>query len=137
MTASPAAENLNTNAGPTYRWQCHRCAASNDPGATKCVECGFSAYATGYEILGQEDPLSVSMPESKQLFWERIARAIHLVVGSLFLGASGWSLFIAATFNPWVFWAGLLIGATLFCIGIFGSRKTVFDLLYFDFIGLS
>ena len=73
--------------------------------------------------------MSASMSESKQLFWERIARAIHLVVGCLFLGASGWSLFIAATFNPWVFWAGLLIGAALFAIGNFGSRKAVFALL--------
>ncbi len=122
---------------PDYRWQCHRCQTINEPGVERCGACGFAAIATGYEILGQEDPLSASMSESKQLFWERIARAIHLVVGSLFLSASGWSLFIAATFNPWVFWAGLLIGVTLFYIGILGSRKTAFDLLYFDFIGLS
>jgi len=78
--------------------------------------------------------LAGSMSESKQLFWERIARAIHLVVGSLFLGASGWSLFIAATFHPWVFWGGLLIGAVLFAIGIFGSRRAVFDLLYVGWV---
>ena len=119
---------------PDYRWQCHRCRTINEPGVEHCRACGFAAIATGYEILGQEDPLSASMSESKQLFWERIARAIHLVVGCLFLGASGWSLFIAATFNPWVFWAGLLIGATLSYIGIFGSRKTVFDLLYTGWI---
>lgn len=65
---------------------------------------------------------------------ERIARAIHLVAGCLFLGASGWSLFVAATFNPWVFWAGLLIGAWLFAIGIFGSRKAVFELLSLGWI---
>ena len=122
---------------PNYRWQCHRCRAINPPGIAHCVACGFAAIATGYEILGQEDPLSASISESKQLLWERIARAIHLVVASLFLGASGWSLVIAATFNPWVFWAGLLIGSALFGIGIFGSRKAVFVLLYFDFIGLS
>ena len=71
------------------------------------------------------------MSESKQLFWERVARTIHLTVGCLFLGASGWSLFIAATFNPWVFWGGLLIGSVLVSIGIFGSRKMVFDLLFY------
>ena len=130
MTASPAASNSSTDSSPAYRWQCHRCQTINEPGVARCGACGFAAIATGYEILGQEDPLSASMPESKQLFWERIARAIHLVAGCLFLGASGWSLFIAATFNPWVFWAGLLIGAVLVGIGIFGSRRAVFDLLY-------
>ena len=118
---------------PDYRWQCHRCQTINEPGVERCGACGFSAYATGYEILGQEDPLFADMPESKQLFWERVARVIHLAVGCLFLSAGGWSLFIAATFNPWVFWGGLLIGAALFAIGIFGSRKAVFVLLYFDF----
>ena len=115
---------------PDYRWQCHRCRTINDSGIAHCVECGFAAYATGYEILGQEDPLSASISESKQLHMERIARAIHLVAGCLFLGASGWSLFIASTFNPWVFWIGLLIGAALFAIGIFGSRKAAFELLF-------
>jgi len=119
---------------PNYRWQCHRCQTINEPGIERCGACGFSAYATGYEILGQEDPLSASIPESKQLFLEGIARAIHLVVGSLFLGASGWSMFIAVTFNPWVFWGGLLIGAVLFAIGIFGSRRAVFDLLYVGWV---
>jgi len=119
---------------PDYRWQCHRCRTINDPGVEHCVACGFAAYATGYEILGQKDPLSASKSESKQLFMERIARAIHLVVGCLFLGASGWSLFVATTFNPWVFWAGLLIGAVLFAIGIFGSRRAVFDLFYVGWV---
>jgi hypothetical protein len=134
MTASPAASNSSTDAGPAYRWRCHRCQKINETGVERCGACGFAAIATGYEILGQEDPLSASMSESKQLFWERIARAIHLVVGSLFLGASGWSLFIAATFNPWVFWAGLLIGTALFGVGIFGSRKAVFELLYWGWV---
>ena len=119
---------------PEYRWQCHRCRTINDPGVANCTECGFAAYATGYEILGQETPLSASGSESKQLLMERVARAIHLVAGCLFLGASGWSLFIAATFNPWVFWAGLLIGAALFAIGIFGSRRAVFDLFYVGWV---
>jgi hypothetical protein len=126
--------NTRVQPSPGYRWQCHRCQTINEPGVERCGACGFSAYATGYEILGQQDPLAGSMSESKQLFWERIARAIHLVVGSLFLGASGWSLFIAATFNPWVFWGGLLIGAVLFAIGIFGSRRAVFDLLYVGWV---
>ena len=119
---------------PDYRWQCHRCRTINEPGVDRCVECGFAAYATGYEILGQNDPLSASMSESKQSLMERIARAIHLVAGCLFLGASGWSLFVATTFNPWVFWAGLLIGAALFAIGIFGSRRAVCDLLYVGWV---
>ena len=119
---------------PDYRWQCHRCQTINEPGVECCAACGFAAIATGYEILGQEDPLSASMSESKQLFWERIARAIHIVVGCLFLGASSWSLLIAATFNPWVFWGGLLIGSVLSGIGVFGSRRAVFDLLYVGWV---
>ena len=114
---------------PNYRWQCHRCRTINEPGAERCGAYGFAAHASGYEILGQEDPLSVSMSESKLLLMERIARVIHIVAGCLFLSAGGWSLFFATTFNPWVFWAGLLIGALLFAIGIFGSRKAVFVLL--------
>jgi hypothetical protein len=120
---------------PDYRWQCHRCRTINEPGVERCGACGFSAYATGYEILGQQDPWSAPMSESRELLMERIARVIHLVIGGLFLGAGGWSLFIAPTFNPWGFWGGLLIGSGLFAIGVFGSRKTVFDLLYFDFFG--
>jgi hypothetical protein len=115
---------------PTYRWQCHRCRTINEPGIEHCAACGFAAIATGYEILGQEDPLSTSMSESQALLMERIARVIHLVAGGLFLGAAGWSLFVAAIFNPWVFWAGLLIGTILLAIAIIGSRKAVFALLY-------
>ena len=114
---------------PNYRWQCHRCRTINEPGVERCSACGFAAHATGYEILGQKDPLSASMSESNQLLIECIARVIHIVAASLFLSAGGWSLFFAATFNPWVFWAGLLIGMLLFAIGIFGSRKAVFVLL--------
>lgn len=114
---------------PDYRWQCHRCRTINEPGVTRCGACGFAAHATDYEIVGQEAPLSVSVSESNQLLMERIARVIHIVAASLFLSAGGWSLFFATTFNPWVFWAGLLIGALLFAIGIFGSRKAVFVLL--------
>jgi len=58
----------------------------------------------------------------------------HLVIGCLFFGASGWSLCIAPTFNPWVFWGGLLIGSALFAIGFLGSRKAVFDLLYIGWV---
>jgi hypothetical protein len=119
---------------PDYRWQCHRCKAINDPGAAHCVSCGFAAYATGYEILGQDDPLAAPTSASKQLPMERAARAVHLVVGCLFLGASGWSLFIAATFNPWVFWGSLLIGSALVGIGMFGSRRALFDLLYVGWV---
>jgi len=43
-------------------------------------------------------------------------------------------MFIAVTFNPWVFWGGLLIGAALLAIGIFGSRRAVFDLLYVGWV---
>lgn len=32
------------------------------------------------------------------------------------------------------FWGGLLIGAALFAIGILGSRKAVFDLLYVGWV---
>ena len=73
------------------------------------------------------------MSESGQFLMERVARAIHVAIGSLFLGAMGWSLFIALNFNPWVFWAGLLIGSTLLGIGIFGSRKAVLVLLLIGF----
>lgn len=70
------------------------------------------------------------MSELKQLLMEQLARVIHVVTGCLFLGASGWSLFIASAFNPWVFWAGLLIGSALLGVGIFGSRKAALELLY-------
>lgn len=119
---------------PHYQWQCHRCLSTNPPGADRCLQCGFSAAATGYEILGQEDPLSKPMSESGQSVMEQLARVIHILLGCLFLGVMGWALFIAPVFNPWVFWGALLLAALALSVGIFGSRKAVLQVFFWGWI---
>lgn len=90
--------------------------------------------ATGYEILGQEDPLSKPMSEAGQSVMEQLARVIHILLGFLFLGVTIWALFIAPVFNPWVFWGALILAALTLAVGIFGSRKAVLQLFFWGWI---
>jgi len=119
---------------PNYRWQCHRCASTNPPEAEHCLQCGFSAIATGYKILGQENPLTKPISESGQSVMEQLVRVIHILIGCLFLGVMVWALLIAPVFNPWVFWGGLTLGALALSVGIFGSRKAVLQVLFWGWI---
>ena len=108
--------------------------STNPPDTERCTQCGFPAIATGYEILGQEDPLSKPMSESGQSVMEQLARVIHIFFGCLFLGITGWALFVAPVFNPWVFWGGLILGALTLSVGIFGSKKAVLQVLFWGWV---
>lgn len=65
---------------------------------------------------------------------EHLARVIHVVIGCLFLGVTGWAFFIAPLFNPWVFWGSLFLGTVALSVGIFGNRKAVLQVFFWGWI---
>jgi hypothetical protein len=65
---------------------------------------------------------------------EQLVRVIHILLGCLFFGVMVWAAFIATVFNPWVFWGALILSALALSVGVFGSRKTVFQLLFWGWI---
>lgn len=60
---------------------------------------------------------------------ELFARLFHVMFGTLCLCVSIWVLVALTPFNPYAFSGLLLVGFGPLLVGLFGDRKTVFQLL--------
>jgi hypothetical protein len=60
---------------------------------------------------------------------ELFARLFHVVFGALCLCTSVWVMIGISPFNPYAFFGLLLVGLGPLLVGLFGDRKTVFQLL--------
>ena len=65
---------------------------------------------------------------------EMAARIFHVLAGLLLCSVAGWFMFFASPFNPYGFFGFLVFGAVLLFVGIFGSRKEVFQLLFLGWV---
>jgi hypothetical protein len=58
------------------------------------------------------------------------ARIFHVVFGVLCVCGAIWVLFSVSPFNPFAFFILLLLGVGPLLVGLYGDRKTVFQLLF-------
>lgn len=76
----------------------------------------------------------MSIASKSQSSGEIAARVFHVVIGILLLGVAGWFLFYALPFNPYGFFGLLAFGGVPLWVGIFGTRKAVFQLLFLGWV---
>lgn len=126
-----------------YRWRCFACDKPNEPSATSCAWCGFSARATGAEIdkaraavrMGGSPALVTGRPRSEGFgvspgHWSGWRKGLA-IAGMVLLAISGfawsetltWPRF-ALCLLAFMFGAALLLVA---CVARDGTRTRAAD----------
>ncbi|MDR1995995.1 hypothetical protein [Azonexus sp.] len=78
--------------------------------------------------------MTLKLLASDQTSGEILVRVIHIVIGLCLLGVAAWFWLAVPLFNPYGFFGFLVAGAIPFLAALFGSRKTIFQLLLFGWV---
>lgn len=88
---------------PSYRWVCHKCGLSNEPGIGSCSSCGSPAVVTGYDLephISEQEAIRRRKDTAERdakfmLFFPEIIPAAIVLIG-----APVWAISLAFQGHP-------------------------------------